>query len=193
LIPKETQSMDYKEITNRIKPELDKVVVFLERELAKIRTGRATPALVEDVVVDCFGQKFSLKQLAAISVPESKQILIQPWDKSYIEGIVAALSKTGVGANPVVDKDVIRINLPPLSEEYRSNLIKIISEKQEEARRTIRRWREEAWEEIQEKEKAGEIREDDKFKGKDELQDLIDGYNKKIEEIGEKKKKEVSE
>jgi ribosome recycling factor len=193
LIPEESQSMDYKEITNRIKPELDKVVVFLERELAKIRTGRATPALVEDVVVDCFGQKFSLKQLTAISVPESKQILIQPWDKSYIEGIVAALSKTGVGANPVVDKDVIRINLPPLSEEYRSNLIKIISEKQEEARRTIRRWREEAWEEIQEKEKAGEIREDDKFKGKDELQDLIDGYNKKIEEIGEKKKKEVSE
>jgi ribosome recycling factor len=185
--------MDYKEITNRIKPELDKVIVFLERELTKIRTGRATPALVEDAIVDCFGQKFSLKQLAAISIPESKQILIQPWDKSYIEGIVAALSKTGVGANPVVDKDVIRINLPPLSEEYRSNLTKVISEKQEEARRTVRRWREEAWEEIQEKEKAGEIREDDKFKGKDELQDLIDGYNKKIEDIGEKKKKEVSE
>jgi len=73
----------YKEIINKIKPETDKVIVFLERELSKIRTGRANPSLVEDVVVDCFGQKFPLKQLAAISIPEAKQILIQPWDKSY--------------------------------------------------------------------------------------------------------------
>jgi ribosome recycling factor len=185
--------MDYKEIIDKIKPELDKVINFLEGELAKIRTGRATPALVEDVVVECFGQKFPLKQLAAISTPESKQILIQPWDKSYIEGIISALEKTGTGTNPVVDKDVVRINLPPLSKEYRDNLTKIISEKQEEARKTIRHWREKAWEEIQEKTKSGEVREDDKFKGKDELQDLIDEYNKKIEDLGARKKKEISE
>ncbi|MDD2696717.1 MAG: ribosome recycling factor [Candidatus Pacebacteria bacterium] len=183
----------YKEILDKIKPELDKVVGFFDKELAKIRTSRATPSLVEDVVADCFGQKFPLKQLAAISVPEPRQILIQPWDRSYIEGIVQALGKTGVGASPVVDKDVIRINLPSLSEEYRKNLIRIISEKQEEARKTIRRWREEAWEEIQEKTKTGEIREDDKFRAKDELQKLVDDYNKKIEDVGEKKKKEVLE
>ncbi len=183
----------YQEIIDKIKPELDKVIVFLERELSKIRTSRATPSLVEDVVVECFGQKFPLKQLSAISTPEPKQILIQPWDKSYIEGIVSALEKTGIGANPIVDKDVIRINLPPLTEEYRRNLLRIISEKQEEARKTIRHWREEAWAEIQEKTKNGEIREDDKFRAKDKLQDLIDEYNKKIEELGEKKEKEVSE
>ena len=183
----------YREIIDKIKPELEKVINFLDREMAKIRTGRATPALVEDVVVDCFGQKFPLKQLAAISIPEPKQILIQPWDKSYIESINQALEKTGVGASPIIDKDTIRINMPPMTEDYRNNLSRIISEKQEEARKTIRRWREKAWEEIQEKTKSGEIREDDKFRAKDDLQELVDGHNEKIEGIGERKKKEIAE
>ncbi len=183
----------HQEIIDKIKPELEKVLNYLERELSKIRTSRATPSLVEDVVVDCFGQKFPLKQLAAISTPEAKQILIQPWDKSYIEGIVSALTKTGVGASPVVDKDVIRIILPPMSEEYRKSLLKLISEKQEEARKTVRKWREEAWEDIQEATKGGKVREDDKFRAKEELQDLVEEYNNKIEESGEAKKKEVSE
>ena len=187
----EKEIVNYKEIIDKIKPELDKVINFLERELAKIRTGRATPSLVEDIVCECFGQKFPLKQLAAISVPESKQILIQPWDKSYLEPIVNAFSKAGLGVSPIVDKDLIRISLPPLSEEYRKNLIKIFSEKQEEARKTIRRWREEAWDEIQEKFRAGKIREDDKFRAKDELQELVDEYNEKIEEMGERKKREI--
>ena len=185
--------MEYKEIIDKIKPELDKVITFLDRELARIRTGRASPSLVEDVVCECFGQRFPLKQLAAISVPEPKQILIQPWDKSYVEGIISALRKTGIGANPIVDKDVVRINLPPLSEEYRKELFGLLSQKQEEAKKTIRRWREEAWNEIQEKQKAGEIREDDKFRAKDELQKIIDNYNEKIEESGEKKKREIME
>lgn len=183
----------YKEIVEKIKPELDKVLNFLERELAKFRPSRATPSLIEDTPVECFGQKFPLKQLAAISIPEPRQILVQPWDKSYIEGIVKALEKTGIGASPIVDKDVIRINLPPLTEEYRKDLMRLISQKQEEAKKTIRRWREEAWEEIQRNFKEGKIREDDKFRGKDELQELVDEYNKKVEEIGERKKKEIAE
>ncbi len=185
--------MNHKEIIEKIKPELDKVINFLEKELAKFRTSRATPSLVEDVSVDCFGQKFPLKQLALISIPEPRQLLIQPWDKSYIEGIVRALERTGTGANPIVDKDVVRINLPPLTQEYRKDLLRLISQKQEEAKKTIRRWREEAWEEIQRNFREGKIREDDKFRGKDELQELVDEYNKKIEEIGERKKKEIGE
>jgi ribosome recycling factor len=183
----------YKEILNKTKPEMEKVISFLERELSKVRTGRATPSLVEDVVVNCFDQNFPLKQLAAISTPEPKQILIQPWDKSYILGIVSALEKTGIGANPIVDKDNIRINLPALNQEYRNSLAHLISEKQEEARKTIRHWREHAWSQIQAKTKEGEIREDDKFRAKDELQKMTDDFNKKIEEIGEKKKKEINE
>jgi len=184
---------NHKEIINKIRPELDKVIAFLDQELQKIRTGRASPSLVEDIVVECFGQKFPLKQLSAISIPEPKQILIQPWDKSYIEGIVKALEQTGIGANPIVDKDAVRISLPPLSEDYRKDLLRLISEKEEQARQTIRRWREEAWDEIQERFREGKIREDDKFRAKDELQELVDEYNEKIEKIGEKKKKEISE
>ena len=181
----------HKEIINKIKPELDKAINFLDRELQKIRTGRATPALVEDVVVEYFGQTFRLSQLAAISTPEPRQILIQPWDKSYVEGITKALEKTGIGAAPIIDKEVIRLSLPPLSEEYRKDLLRLISEKQEQARQTIRRWRQAAWDEIQENFREGKIREDDKFRAKDELQELVDEYNEKIEKIGERKKKEI--
>jgi len=182
----------YKEIIDKIRPELDKVINFLERELAKIRTGKATPSLVEDIEVECFGQKFLLKQLAAISISGPRQILIQPWDKSYLEPIEKAVQRSAIGTSPIVDKDLIHLSLPNLSEEYRKNLLKILSEKMEEARKTIRHWREVAWDEIQAKTTTSEIREDDKFRAKDELQDLIDEYNQKIEEIGERKKKEIS-
>jgi len=183
----------YKQIIEGIKPELDKAVNFLERELSKIRTGRASPSLVEDIIVDCFGSKFPLKQLAAISSPEPKTVVVQPWDKSYIEGIEKALSNSSLGISPVVDKDVIRLTLPPLSEEYRKNLIKILSEKKEDVSKTMRHWREKAWEEIQNSFKEGIIREDDKFKAKDELQEVMDKYNEKIDEICEKKEKEIME
>jgi ribosome recycling factor len=182
---------EYNKIIDKIKPELDKVVYFLERELSKIRTGRASASLVEDIVVDCFGQKMPLKQLAAISNPEPKAIIIQPWDKSYIEPIEKAISKSSLGAAPIVDKDIIRIVLPPMSEEYRKTLQRVISEKQEEARKTVRHWRGNVWEEIQEKTKTGEIREDDKFRAKDSLQKLVDEYGKKIDEHGDRKKKEI--
>ena len=185
--------MEYKEIIENIKPEMDKVIAFLEREVAKIRTGRSSVSLVEDIIVDCFGQKLPLKQLASISTPEPKQIIIQPWDKSYIEGIEKAISKSSLGTSPVVDKDIIRISLPPLSDEYRKTLVRVLSEKQEEARKTIRHWRGEAWEQVQNETKTGEIREDDKFRAKDDLQKLVDEYNKKVEEIGKRKEKEILE
>ena len=183
--------MEYKEIIEKIEPEMDKVISFLERELTKIRTGRASASLVEDIVVECFNQKFPLKQLAAISSPGPKQIVVQPWDKSYIEPIEKAIFRSSLGVAPIVDKDLIRISLPPLSDEYRASLLRVLSEKQEEARKTIRHWRGEAWEEVQEKTKDGEIREDDKFRAKDKLQELVDDYNKKIDEMGERKKKEI--
>lgn len=183
--------LTHQEIIKNIKPECEKTVNFLSKEMEKIRTGRASPALVEDIVIDCFGQKFPLKQLAAISTPEVKQILIQPWDPSYISSIVSSLERTGVGANPVVDKNTIRVNLPAITEDYRKELSRLVSEKQEEARKTIRKWREEAWNEIQDSFRDGKIREDDKFRAKDDLQDLVDEYGKKIEEIGERKKKEI--
>ena len=183
----------YKEIINRVKPEMEKTIAFLEKELSKIRTGRAAPSLIEDITVDCFGEKFPLKQLAAISLQESRQLIIQPWDKSYIEGIEAAISKSGLGVSAVVDKEIIRISFPSLSDEYRKELMRLLSTKQEDTRKTIRRWREEAWDEIQEKTKSGEIREDDKFKAKEELQEIINDYQKRIEEMGKRKEEELTE
>jgi len=185
--------MNYKDIIQKIKPEMEKAVGFLERELGKIRTSRASTVLVEDIQVECFGQRFPLKQLALISIPEPRQILIQPWDNSYIEGILKTLENSSLGISPVVDGNFIRLNLPPLSGEFRKDLSRAISEKKEATKKTVRHWREGAWDEIQEKFKEGKIREDDKFKAKDELQDLVDEYNKKIDEMVKKKEKEILE
>ncbi len=185
--------INYKDIIQKIKPELEKSVSFLEREISKLRTGRASPSLVEDLVVECFGQKFPLKQLAAISSPEPKQIIIQPWDKSYLEPIEKAISGASLNFSPIVDKDIIRISLPSMSEEYRKDLLRLLSQKQEETKKTIRRWRDQVWDEIQDKARDGEIREDDKFRAKDDLQKMVDECHEKIEEMGEKKKKEVME
>ena len=183
----------YKEIINKIKPELEKNIKFLEDELTKMHVNQASPSLVENIIIDYAGQKFSLKQLAAISCPGARQIIIQPWDKSYIEAIEKGILRSKLDLNPIVDKDLIRLSLPCLSEEYRKNLEILLSEKIEEARKTVRHWREEAWKEIQVKFREGKIREDDKFRGKDELQDLIDENNEKIKEIGERKRKEIME
>jgi len=185
--------MSYQEIIKKIKPELEKTLNFLEGEITKIRTSRVSISLVENLQVDLLGQKTFLKQLGAISIPQARQILIQPWDKSYLEPIEKAISSSNIGGKAVVDKETIRISFPPLSEEFRKDLLRVLSEKKEQAKRTVRHWREEVWREIQEKERGGEIPEDDKFRAKDELQDLIDEYNKKIEEMAEKKKKEIIE
>lgn len=183
--------MPYKEIIDRIKPELEKTIKFFEGELLKVRTSRASPSLVEDIEVNCFDNKFPLKQLGAISCPQSNQIVIQPWDKSYIEPIEKAILQSDLGMSAVVDKNIIRLNLPLLTEEYRQTLIRNMQEKAEQARRTIRHWREIAWDNIQEAFKEKKITEDDKFRGKDELQELIDEYNDKIKELLERKKKEI--
>ena len=183
--------VSYKEIIEKIRPELEKVVSFLSRELQKIRTERVSPALVEDIKVEYFSQTYSLKQLASISVSQAREIIIQPWDNSYIEEIVKSLEKSSIGASPSVDKNLIRIKLPPLSEEFRKDLIRVVSEKQEQAKKTIRRWRDESWGEIQDKFREKKISEDDKFKGKKDLQELIEDYSKKIEEMVNKKKKEI--
>ncbi|MEK7664852.1 MAG: ribosome-recycling factor [Patescibacteria group bacterium] len=181
----------YKEIINKIKPEFEKTFIFLEGEAAKIRTSRASPSLIEDIEVDCFGQKFSLKQLGAISASQTNQLTIQPWDISYIEPIEKAIAKSGLSMSVTVDKNIIRLNLPLLTEEYRQGLTKILNEKGESARQTIRRQREHCWNEIQDSFKEKKISEDDKFRGKDELQKVVDEYNEKIKNLVEKKKNEV--
>ena len=182
---------NYKDYITNAKPELEKAFRFLEGELAKIRTSRASPSLVEDIEVNAFGQKFPLKQLGAISTPSNSQIQIQPWDASYIEPIEKAIAQSGLGMSAVVDKTSIRLNLPLLTEEYRNSLAKMLGEKAEATKQTMRRDREDAWNKIQAACKAKEISEDDKFRGKDELQKVVDDYQEKIKALVEKKKNEL--
>lgn len=184
--------MNYKEFIDKSKPEFEKAFKFLEGEIAKIRTSRASPALVEDIEVNAFGSKFPLKQLGAISTPSTNQIVIQPWDISYIEPIEKAIAQSGLGMSAVVDKNIIRLNLPSLTEEYRQMLSKTLGEKAEQARQTVRRIREDAWNKIQSAKIAKEISEDDKFRGKDELQKVVDDFNEKIKNLVEKKKNEIN-
>ncbi len=184
---------EYKNIIENIKPEMKERVSHLKNELLKIRTDRATPSLVEDIVVDSYNQRLPLKQLAAISCPGQRQILIQPWDKNSVKDIVSAIHKSETDLSPIPEEGAVRISLPSLTEEYRKKLMKTLSEKRENTRIELKRLREKALREIQDKAKSGEIREDDKFKGKDELQTIVDGYNKEVDDMVERKEKEITE
>jgi ribosome recycling factor len=184
--------MTYKEFVDKVKPEFEKAMKFLEGELAKVRTSRASPALVEDIQVNYLGNKFPLKQLAAISSPQPNQIIIQPWDASYIESIEKSISQSGLGMSATVDKNIIRLSLPQLTEDYRRTLIKVLSEKAEQSRQTMRRARDDAWSKLQEAQREKKVSEDDKFRGKEALQKLIDEYQKKIEDLVQRKEKELS-
>lgn len=184
--------MSYKEYIDKTKPEFEKAFKFFEGELAKIRTSRASPAMIEDIEVSCFGQKFPLKQLGSISAPATNQLVVQPWDNSYLEPIQTAISQSGLGMSSAVDKNLIRLNLPLLTEEYRSALTRTLNEKAEEARKTIRHLREDCWNKIQQAQKDKLISEDDKFRGKDELQKVVDDLQEKIKSLVDKKAKEVA-
>ena len=183
--------MSFKELIDKVKPEFEKAFSFLQKEMDKVRTSRANPSMVEDIQVTCFGSTFSLNQLASISSPEPNQIIIQPWDGSYIEPIQAAVANSGLGMSSAVDKNAIRLSLPLLTEEYRKSLVKVLHAKAEEGRQTLRHWLEDCWNKIQKAEKEGGLSEDDKFRGKEELQKLIDEYQKKIKELVERKEKEL--
>lgn len=180
-----------KEMIDGRQEEFGKTVVHFEEELIKLRTGRAHPGLVEGLLVEYYGTQTPLKQMASVTVPEARQILISPWDKGALAQIEAAIRGSELGLNPVNDGSIIRVTLPALTEERRKELVKVLNSKAEEARVSIRSIREEVWKEIQEAEKEGMIGEDDKFRGKDELQKVVDEYNQKIETLREKKEAEV--
>ena len=185
--------MDIKNIIKNTRSEFDKIIIFYEKDIAGIRTGRATSSLVEDIIIDSYGSRLPLKQVASISIPGPRLITIQPWDRSLTPVIEKAIAQSELGINPVSDKDKISIPIPPLTEEFRKNLTKILNDKSEEARVSLRKVREDAWKDLQDGFREGLIREDDKFKGKEDLQKLIDEYNNKIEKISEKKTKEIME
>lgn len=180
----------YKKLIDDLKPDLEKAIIHLKEDLMKVKTNRATPAMIEDIEIECYNQKFPLKQVASINAHQSRLLIIQPWDKTILQDIERAVRNKS-GFSPIADGDTIRINIPALSEEQRKEYCKVIADKSEETKISVRLHREKIWKQIQDMEKNGELREDDKFRAKDDLQKVIDDYNKKIDEMKKNKESEV--
>jgi len=185
--------MTTKEIIHNTEEKMKKAIDAVAREFSEIRTGRASPSLVEGLHIDYYGTLTLLKQLASISVPDVHLVVIQPWDPTAIAEIEKAIMKSNLGINPSNDGKVIRLAIPPLSKERRQELAKVIHNMSEEGRVSLRTIRREAKESLEKLEKDKIIPEDDKFRGIDELQKLIDKYIAKIEELLKNKEKEIIE
>jgi ribosome recycling factor len=181
----------YKEIIKNLKPNLDKILEKVKQEISILRTGTASPGLLENVMIDCYNTRMPLAQLAAINLRDARTLVIQPWDKSIIKDIEKGIVGSIPGLSSAVDGDLIRINLPSPSEETRKELVRSLHQKLEEGRVGVRLARENTWKQIQDLAQTRKIREDDKFRAKDELQKLVDEYNNKIKEMGEKKEKDI--
>lgn len=181
----------YKEIIEKHKIDLEQTIEHLHKEFSKLRTGRANASLVEDIPVNYYGSSTPLKQVANISIPEARQIVIQPWDKGALNDIEKAIIDANLGLNPSKASDNLRITLPPMTEENRRDLVKVLNKISEESRVRVRKIREDIWKEIQDAEKNDLMSEDDKFTGKEALQKVVDEYNEKIESIRKKKEVEV--
>lgn len=171
--------------------EFEKVIAHFKTELGGLRTGRATPALVENIPVEAYGSKMGIKGLASIHIPDSKTIVVDPWDKNVIKDIEKAIRESNIGLSPVVDKSVIRLTMPPMTEENRKDMVKIVKQKMEQARTGIRGVREKIKEKIVKAEEDGEIREDERYRLIEELDKKIAELNKEIEKIAQEKEKEI--
>ena len=185
--------MGVKEIIRDSEEKMKKAYEAMQREFHEISTGRANPSMVEGLRVDCYGSSMPLKQLGSITVPDARLILIQPWDASVIPDIEKAISKSSLGVNPVNDKKVIRLVIPELSRERREELIKVVKKMTEEGRISLRTIRRDSKEAIDKLEKEKAIPEDEKFKGHDSLQKIVDSYTQKIDQTLLAKEKELSE
>lgn len=172
---------------------MEKAIDRFREEIGKLRAGRANSAMVENLIVDYYGSKSPLKQIASINVPEPRLIVIQPWSKDNLVDIEKAINESQLGFNPTSDGQVIRIVIPALNEERRAELVKVLGKYAEAARVAVRQAREDVWDEIQELVRQGKMGEDGKFSGKEKLQKIVDEYNGKIEEVRERKEKEVME
>ena len=176
-----------KETRDKMKSSLS----FFEEELHGIRSGRASTALVDRLMVEYYGQETELRQLANISTPEALQILIRPYDKSAVKAIEKAIQQANIGVNPNTDGDNIRLNMPPLTRERRQDLVKFLSKRMEEARVAMRNIRRSANDDLKEFEREKMISEDDMKYGQDEVQKLTDDYIEKIDELGKAKEQEI--
>ncbi|MEX0686481.1 MAG: ribosome recycling factor [Balneolales bacterium] len=176
---------------NHAKAEMNDAIDFLKRELSHIRAGKATPSLLDGVKVEYYGAQVPLNQLANVTAPEARMLIVEPFDKSTIASIEKTIMTSGLGLNPQNDGAIIRIPLPILSEERRKELVKVARDKAEQARVSIRNARRDGNDLVKKTVKADSLPEDSRFEAEDEIQKLTDSFNKTIEEFLESKEKEI--
>lgn len=177
------------------KTRMQKAIEHLRAELAQIRTGRATPALIEKVAVDVYGssQHLTIEELGQITVPDPQHLVVAPWDKSIVEEIAHGIAKANLGLTPVVDNDLIRLAVPALTEERRQELIKLMHAKIEKYRVEIRQIRQDVVSDLREKKETGELSEDEMARLQKELQEAVDTYIEEIEVLGKHKEEQLHE
>jgi ribosome recycling factor len=172
---------------------MKRAVEALQHDLASVRTGRASPALLERVNVDYYGAATPLNGVATISVPEPRLLLIQPWDKKLLPVIEKAIQKSDLGLTPSSDGNVVRLPIPALNEERRRDLVKQVHKRVEEARVAVRNCRRDAIDELRKGEKDKQVSEDEVKRAQDRLQKLTDGFIAQVDDVGKRKESEVME
>ena len=181
------------EIKKKVTSKMDSALEHLRNELAGVRTGRASVALLDGVRVDNYGTQVPLRQVATLSIPESQLIIIQPWDMTLVPVIEKAILVSGLGLTPTHDGKVLRIAIPPLTEERRKELVRLVKKLGEDSRVAIRNHRRDTNEGLKEKQKQGSLTKDDLRKAQDEIQKLTDQYNHKIDDILKNREEEILE
>jgi len=181
------------DVLSEMHKEMEKTADSLDQEFKKMRTGRASVSLVDGIKCECYGTKMRLNQIATISIPESRLLTIQPWDQSVIGEIEKSILKSGLGLTPMNDGKIIRISLPPLTEERRKELAKMAKKMAEETKIVIRNHRREANETLKELKKESEISEDEMYLYQDKVQKVTDEFIEKIDEIRKEKEREILE
>jgi ribosome recycling factor len=179
------------EVLSAAEHKMARAVEAMERDFQGIRTGRASTSLVERIHVDYYGTQTPLNQLAGISVPEAHQIVIQPWDRGVLGAIEKAIIKSDIGLNPQVDGTVVRLNIPPLTEERRKEIVRVVHKRMEEARVEIRNLRREAADALKREEREGEVGADDAHRQHDQVQRLTDRFIGDVDRLGGAKEEEV--
>ena len=182
-----------KDILTDIEDRMTKSVESLKKEFASLRAGRATPALLDRVMVDYYGTPTPVNQVAKVTVPEPRMIVIQPWEKTVLHDIEKAIQKSDLGLSPNSDGTVIRLNIPQLTKERRQELVKTVGKKSEDAKVAIRNLRRDGNDTVKKLEKSKEITEDESKKGQEDMQKLADKYIKQIDAARAVKEKEVME
>lgn len=181
------------EVFEDLKDRMEKTIAALERDLKKVRTGRASASLLDGIRVEYYGTPTPLNQVASVSVPEARLIMIQPWDNQIIGDIEKAILKSELGLTPMNDGKIIRISIPPLSEERRRDLVKVVKKMAEDNKVAVRNVRRDANDMLKDLKKDKEISEDDQFRAQDEVQKVTDDFIKKIDVVIEGKEKEIME